>query len=271
MRLNTQQIRDPIVDRLGAHLDVLEVFAEIGSTNSYLMEQPAPPPGRFRVAVAEHQTAGRGRMDRRWHSPPNTGLCLSIAYTFAKAPENVACLTLALGIGVAEAFERMGVRGIGLKWPNDLILRDGKLGGILTEVKSRQGRAMTVVAGVGINVDLRQAAGSDAISSRLGYVSDLASCCAVLPSRSEISVTLVEGLFNALADFELHGFGRFHASWQRVDWLRGQRITVETADGLVDGVCEGIEVDGGLILRTADGRRNILCGSVHLRRPTESA
>ena len=118
---------------------MLEVFGEIDSTNSYLLNVPPPPAGRFRVAIAEHQTGGRGRMDRRWVSPAATGLCLSIAYTFTDTPSDLSCATLAVGIAIAEALEEIGILGIGLKWPNDLVFRGGKLGGILTELRSNRG------------------------------------------------------------------------------------------------------------------------------------
>ncbi len=73
-RLDAELIRQPFSELTRERLDSLEVFAEIESTNSYLLEQAAPMPGRFRVALAEHQTAGRGRMDRLWHSPKSTSV-----------------------------------------------------------------------------------------------------------------------------------------------------------------------------------------------------
>lgn len=265
-RLDAEQIRLPIGEMPKAQLDFLEVFAEIESTNSYLMEKPAPQPGRFRVALAEHQTAGRGRMERRWHSPKSTGLCLSLSYTFSHTPEHVAAVTLAIGVGVAEALQRLGIRGVGLKWPNDIVVRDGKLGGILTEVRSAPGDAFTIIVGVGLNVDLRGADGIDEITPRIGYASDLASCVNEPPSRAMLSSTLIECIYNTLAEFESAGFGIFQASWDRLDWLRGQQVSIEMVDSIVDGLCEGIDGDGALLLRTDEGRQRILSGSVHLRK-----
>ena len=111
-------------------LDILEVFAEIGSTNNYLLDQPAPLPGRIRVAVAQRQTAGRGRLERPWHSLESSGLCLSMSYTFASRPEMISCLTLATGVSLIGSLEKLGADGLGLKWPNDLMFNGGKLGGI---------------------------------------------------------------------------------------------------------------------------------------------
>lgn len=263
--LDVEQIRAPIARASRERLDLLEVFAEIDSTNSHLMAQPAPRPGRFRVALAEHQTAGRGRRDRRWHSPKSSGLCMSMAYTFGKPRLDLAAVTLAAGVGVLRALESVGAVGIGLKWPNDLVVREGKLGGILTEVRRRQGSEPTIVVGIGINVDLRRTNRRGDISSSLGGVSDLATCGVSSPSRSALSATLIEDLFNTLMDFEAGGFAAFVADFERCDWLKGQEIVVDLPDGPVAGRADGVDADGALLVQTDAGRRRILSGSVRLQ------
>jgi BirA family biotin operon repressor/biotin-[acetyl-CoA-carboxylase] ligase len=263
-RLDAVRIREPIGTALGPHLESLEVFAELDSTNSYLLAQATPPPGRFRVALAENQTAGRGRMGRRWESPPSSGICLSMSYTFRNASRSLSALTLAIGVGLAELIEELGVRGIGLKWPNDLILRNGKLGGILVEMRHGSAAPPTVVVGLGLNVDLHGEDSAKVPPSRLGPVIDLASCTEDLPSRSSLSARLIERLFNTLAEFDADGFERFHAAWPAYDWLRGQNICVESESGEDTGMCQGIDSDGALILHNIDGRKRILSGSIYL-------
>jgi len=189
-----------------------------------------------------------------------------MAYTFASRPEKLPGVTLAIGVGVAKTLESLGARGIGLKWPNDIVARDGKLGGILTEVASKAGEPATVVVGVGINVDLEYAPDLRHIATRIGSATDLASCMPKVPSRSAISAALIEHLFDALAGFEGDGLAPFLEDWERYDWLRGQRVSVDVEEGHVNGVCEGIDADGALMLRTAFGRQRILSGSVHLYR-----
>lgn len=262
--LDVEQIRAPIAHESRERLDLLEVFAEIDSTNSHLMAQPAPLPGRFRVALAEHQTAGRGRREKQWHSPASGGLCMSMAYTFAQPRLDLAAVTLAAGVGIAEALESIGASGIGLKWPNDLVMRDGKLGGILTEVRRRPGGQLTIVVGLGINVDLRDALRREKISSSIGRVSDLASCGVRVSSRSALSATLIEKLFDTLVDFEAGGFATFTERYDRYDWLKGQSVIVELPDGRVDGISAGIDADGALIVRAGRERKRILSGSVRL-------
>jgi BirA family biotin operon repressor/biotin-[acetyl-CoA-carboxylase] ligase len=263
-RLDADRIRQPIDETSRSRLELLEVFAEIESTNSYLLDEPAPPPGHFRVALAEHQTEGRGRMARRWISPEWTGLCLSLAYTFARMPAHLPGVTLAVGTAVATAFEDLGIRGVGLKWPNDLILRDGKLGGILTEMRSAQNNATMVVVGVGVNVDFSAGRSDTPVTSRIGPATDLSMAATKLPSRNVISAKLIESVFNALVTYESEGLDAFSRSWERFDWLRGQRVIVETPADRVQGVAEGIDELGALIIRTANGRRAVNAGTVTL-------
>lgn len=262
--LTVDSIREPISGESRSHLDILEVFSEIESTNSYLLDQPSPPPGRYRVALAEHQTAGRGRMGRSWCSPPSSGLCMSMAFTFKRMPQNFPSLSLAIGIGIAQVLERFGVRGIRLKWPNDIVAGGGKLGGVLSEVLPANAEGVTVVVGIGLNIDLESTDVDTRITSRLGHAADLASCCDELPSRSAISAALIESLFDTMVRFEADGFLPFREMWQRYDWLRGLEIAVDTADGLVAGVAEGVDTDGALLVRTKGERRRFVSGSVIL-------
>ncbi|MGI9206270.1 MAG: biotin--[acetyl-CoA-carboxylase] ligase [Woeseiaceae bacterium] len=242
-------------------LDILEVFDEIDSTNSYLLAEDPPAPGRFRVAIANHQTAGRGRLGKHWHSSPGSGICLSTSYTFQQKPENLACLTLSVGVGVAQALQQLGAVGIELKWPNDLIVSHRKLGGILTEIHRSRSNGVTVVVGLGLNVELNGAsfagAGEDLVDSV-----DLASCITALPSRRVVSSRLIEALFYTQNEFGSKGFSNFAEVFRGFDWLRGKEISVQQPGRLATGICDGIDNDGALLLETIRGTERIVSGSV---------
>ena len=260
--LDAESIRAPIADIPGACLEILEVFSEIESTNSYLLDQPAPPPGRFRVALADFQTAGRGRLGRTWQSPPSSGLCLSMAYTFRQVPANLPALTLALGVGIVVALQRFGIDGIGLKWPNDIIANDGKLGGILTETRRGKTRSVTVVAGVGLNVELpddMQVLDDRPVTNR---IVDLKQCVNETPSREELSVAVIESLFDCMVRFESVGFAAFRDDWQKYDWLFGKQISVARPDEHYSGIADGVDDDGALIIRSDNGRQRVIDGTV---------
>ncbi len=252
-RLDADAIRAGLGDLASSRLAAIETFAEIDSTNSYLMQREAPVPGRFRVALTDNQTAGRGRHGRRWLSPPGSGLCLSIAYTFVEQPENLAALTLAIGLGVVEGLEDLGVQGIKLKWPNDLIAGGGKLGGILTETQSWTNGAIAVVSGIGLNVDLPGKLDLYDDLDRPQRVVDLADIADRVPPRNELAACIVDRLCAACVAFEQHGFASHAARWPARDWLLGRKLTVNTPGQQVEGTGAGVAEDGALLVDTGAG------------------
>ena len=152
--LDAESLRSSLPAAVAARIARLEVFTEIGSTNRYLLELPNPAPDRLDVCIAEFQSEGRGRRGRRWSAPLGSGLCLSVAWQFADAPRELAALTLAVGVAVRRALARACGIEIALKWPNDLVWEDRKLGGILLELTAEAHGGCHVVAGVGLNVAL---------------------------------------------------------------------------------------------------------------------
>lgn len=254
-----QFAKGPVRERL-AHI---KVFSEIDSTNNYLMQMPAPAPGRLSVAVTSNQTAGRGRHGKTWQSPPGSGLCLSVAYTFTQQPENLPALTLALGLGAIDALEELGASGVELKWPNDLVAMDGKLGGILTEVQQQSAGTATVVTGIGVNVDLTSTVDIETVSGWAHQVVDMKSICDAQPSHEEIAGQFTTHLLQAFVDFEMSGFAVMANRWSRYDWLLGRDITIDTADQQFSGVGAGIANDGALLVETPEaGVRRVTSGSI---------
>ena len=252
-RLDAKVVRRALGESTIARLATLEAFEEIDSTNSYLMRQAAPAPGQVHVAITDNQTSGRGRHGRTWLSPPGSGLCLSLAYTFAAQPGNLPALTLAVGLGVIEALERAGVDGVRLKWPNDLIADDGKLGGILTETLSQSSGATSVVTGVGINIDLGSHPSFDNGPDSLRHAVDLARLADEVPSANTLATHLIVGLVSTFGAYDERGFSGFQHRWSGKDWLRGRTVTVSTQHQEVTGVGAGIADDGALLVETSAG------------------
>jgi BirA family biotin operon repressor/biotin-[acetyl-CoA-carboxylase] ligase len=237
------------VDRLAQ----LEVFEEIASTNTYLMEQAPPPPGWLRVALTDNQVAGRGRHGRVWQSPPGSGIAVSIGYTFARQPANLAALTLAIGIGVVEALGKVGVPGVQLKWPNDLIARDGKLGGIRTETQPLPRGAIMVVSGLGLNLALDHELAAVLASDGSRRVVDLAGLTDLPPCRNDLTAKLIESFRATFVTYETLGFSAFVGRWGQSDWLRDRELTVHGPHASLAGTGAGIAADGALLVTTATG------------------
>ena len=253
-----------IPDTPRASLDALEWFEELESTSSWLKLQTAPPRGRFRAVIADHQTAGRGRNEKIWLSPPSSGVCLSVSYTFGDIPRNLPALTLAIGISIAAALQTIGARDVALKWPNDLIAADGKLGGILTEVQSAGDGRRTAIVGVGINVDLPDSMRYAARTSWASGLSDLAGCMDDVPDRADLAAAIIAALIDSVCRFEREGFAAFRSGWRAYDWLQGKTVTVEQAGGDITGVADGIDEDGALLVKTDAGIERAMSGSVRI-------
>ena len=249
-------------------LEELEVFDEIDSTNTYLLAMPAPPIGMFRVAMAGHQTAGRGRRDRAWVSPPDSGLYLSFAYTFPVYPGGLSALTLVTGIAVIDALAAAGVNGVLLKWPNDLVLDNAKLGGILTEVQHDGATALTVVTGVGLNIELPDAHDIGLDSEWARRATDMQSAAGGPPQRNRLAAVILDELVSACVEFADRGFERFAVRWPAIDWLLGKDIVVFDERNRIEGMAAGVDKDGALLVQTRDGaRRRVISGSIRLANP----
>ncbi len=265
--LDASAVRRPLSETTRTKLESLELFGDIASTNTYLMSQPAPSAGHCRVAIADHQTSGRGRHNRRWQSNPGDGLYLSLAYTFTNELEHLPALTLALGVGIIGALQGLGVTGVRLKWPNDIVALDGKLGGILTEVQPGRGDNVTVVAGIGINIFLRDHVDFGAESGWAVRATDLNSIVDELPTHESLAGTVIENLYATLSGFEVSGLDGFRDNWRQHDWLLGKDIIVDTADEQVRGIAAGVDVDGALVGDTPDGPTRVISGSIVLAEP----
>lgn len=263
-KLDVADVRRPLTEPATANLEKLEVFSSIESTNTYLMTQPPPAAGCYRVAIADHQTSGRGRHQRRWISAPGSGVYLSIAYTFPSRAKQLDGLTLAIGVAVVAALRRLDIGGLSLKWPNDIVAFDGKVGGILTEIQSGKATHVTVVTGIGLNVCFEQTFQIDDESGWAQRAVDLKSIKPDLPDRELIAGTLVDSLYLAIRKFEESGLVEFTNDWRQHDWLRGKEITVDTPARQVNGTAAGIADDGALLVETKDGQERVLSGSIVL-------
>lgn len=265
--LDAAEIRERLTGLAVSRLDKLEVFSSIASTNTHLLAQAAPPAGRYCVAVADFQTAGRGRHDRHWISAPGAGLCLSFSYTFGLMPAQLPALTLAIGVGVIAALHELGVVGISLKWPNDIVALDGKLGGILTEAQSAGGGQATVVTGIGINLHNPEQLDSGAESDWAQRPVDLHSLQEEIPARELLAGTVIDRLYSTFSKFEDSGFAAFAADWRRYDWLHDREITVDMPDRQLTGIAAGVGDDGALLVDNEHGRTRVISGSIVLAGP----
>jgi len=250
-RLQADRIHVP-----GVEVRVLE---RCTSTNEILMkEQPVKP----RLLAAEEQTAGRGRRGRRWQSLPGRSITFSLARRVVRPLRELAALSLVAGVATARALRALGAAGVALKWPNDLVVGEAKLGGILVETRASrdeaQGSAVLAVIGVGLN---SHGAGELAarVRRRVAALDELIDT----PRRGEVIARIGAMLMTALDAFEAQGFDGVRREWEGLDAHAGRRLRVRLADGrVVSGVDSGLAADGALRLRTRGGVRAVASGRV---------
>jgi len=251
-----------------AALDSLDVRMVIDSTSLQLRRTGMPPAERWRACLAEYQTGGRGRHGRRWLSRYGSGVCLSIAWQFRHAPAALPALSLAAGVAVIEALEHIGVSGLKVKWPNDVILQDRKLAGILVDVDGEARGPLCVVIGVGVNIEPPTAAGTGMDGGRSPLPP--AAVREVLPgpglSRNQVAAELISSLHAMLVEFGGYGFDRYAERWQRYDYLHGKQVDLLDGPGRrQSGMARGIAADGSLLIASGGEVHRVVSGEISVR------
>jgi BirA family biotin operon repressor/biotin-[acetyl-CoA-carboxylase] ligase len=251
-----------LLERLGSSGLRLELRDECASTNTELAERAKAGAAHGTVLSCEHQAAGRGRRGNDWVSAVGGSVAFSVLWRFSRGAGALAGLGLAVAVGAAEALEKLGVREVTLKWPNDLLYQGSKLGGILIETTGEASGPVAAIVGVGLNVRLDPAA-----RERVGRpVTDLASCCSETPSRTAVLAGLLESIAPALELFARDGFAPFRQAWLRRHAWQGRRVVlVGTGRRVAEGEVVGIAEDGALELACERGVERFHSGELSLR------
>jgi BirA family biotin operon repressor/biotin-[acetyl-CoA-carboxylase] ligase len=257
--LREQALRRGLVDEPGIWTDV-RVLDESSSTNVVVAAAARDGAAEGLVVVAESQTAGRGRLDRDWSAPPRSGLTFSALLRPAFPRASWPWLALLAGVAVAAPLRELSGLDVSLKWPNDVMVDDRKLGGILTEVVGT-----AVVVGIGLNVSLRDTERPVATATSLllegSEVMDRDPVLrAVLRALEQRYVVLGA----AAGDAERSGLA---GSYRELCATIARDVQVELPGGaVVTGTVRDVDDRGQLVVDTADGVRTVGAGDVvHVR------
>lgn len=241
-----------------------EILGVTGSTNDHArsrLEELADEASRPGVVLAEAQAAGRGRRGRGWQSPVASNLYMTQIEPLRGGPETARGLSLAVGVAVAEALDRVHGVDIALKWPNDLLVDGRKLGGILVELAMVRGRCHALL-GIGVNVRVPAYVARDIDQPWV----DLATLGVAAPARNETAAAVIASVRDMAENFRARGFdARMRARWQTRDPFFGRDVEVSGQDGAISGVALGIDEAGELLVDTPAGRRTLGAGEVSIR------
>jgi BirA family biotin operon repressor/biotin-[acetyl-CoA-carboxylase] ligase len=240
----------------------LTLLDEVDSTSTRLasLAQAGAPSGT--CVAAEWQRAGRGRRGRAWQAGLGASLTFSLLWRFEQGPGSLGGLSLALAVAVARALERAGVRGVGVKWPNDLVHDWKKLAGILVETSGEISGPTAAVIGVGVNYRLRES-----LEKRIDQpATDVASAAASLPSRNALLADLVGELVAVLEQFEREGFAAFRDEWRARHAYAGRRVSV-LSGGEPPREAEIVDIaaDGALVVTAGASTERLTSAEISLR------
>jgi BirA family transcriptional regulator, biotin operon repressor / biotin---[acetyl-CoA-carboxylase] ligase len=259
-RLNSQKIKEYLGKSLFS--DKIIIHSSLPSTNNSAKELYTKGAAHGTVIMAEEQTAGRGRMERKWFSLPCKNILISLLLKPDMKPENVYTLTLALAVSGIEAIKNICNLSAMIKWPNDIYLNNKKLAGILTEFSIRGERPAYVILGMGMNVNWCP----DEESGLLFKSTSLINETGVPVSRNRLLAEILkrfECLYNDIVNERME---EFIIRCNSLSLLTGKMVSVDTGEGLISGKAIGIDHDGGLFVEEQNGSiKKILNGDVSIR------
>jgi BirA family biotin operon repressor/biotin-[acetyl-CoA-carboxylase] ligase len=234
-----------------ALISTLEIHDTLNSTNGYLMERSQNNAPSGFVCFAEHQTAGKGRRGRQWVSPFGSNIYLSILWRFQQGGiASTSGLSLAMGVAVIRALKQLNINDAGLKWPNDIYSQGKKLGGILIEVSGEADGPCAAVIGLGLNLFLPE---PQAQSIAQAWT-DLTKITGENPLiRNKLAGAVLNHILSIVNGFEQLGIKAYLDEWRSYDCLEGHMATLFIGQQQIKGVVEGIDDNGLLLIKRADG------------------
>lgn len=247
--------------------DCCELALSLDSTNDAMMRAAENNGLARHICFAEMQSKGRGRRGRQWVSPFARNLYFSMLWPFSQGIAAIQGLSLAVGLAIHRSLKAYDIDSR-LKWPNDILADNAKLGGILIELTGNMSDACQVVIGVGLNLDIRNQDLAHIDQAAVG----LKQLGLNLP-RNQIAADVVKHLTELMAEFTVRGFAPFMDEWNQANGFKDKAVRLVLPSSEIQGVCLGVNEKGELMLDTDAGVQVFNAGEVSLRllNPQEQA
>ena len=258
------------LDRLGK-LQELVILDSIDSTNSYAMREiqaghGIPEPGKYLVYLAEQQTRGKGRRGREWVSPFGQNIYLTMVRNVDNGAMKTEGISLIVGLALVRALEALGISSLKVKWPNDVLFDNMKLGGILLEITGDIGGVCQLIIGVGINIHCQP----EQMQNISQPWTDLNRITGKNTDRNLLAVNVVMNIMQALSEFETHGLQGFLDEWQQYDAIFDKDVELISGDNSQFGKARGISKSGALLFEVDGITQEVQGGEISLRRVINS-
>ena len=254
------EIKDGLdTDIFGQHLFY---YSTISSTNLVAKQLASESVAEGSVVIAEEQTKGRGRLDRKWISPAGKNILMSVIFYPKLPPSQVFSLTMMTSLAIVKAIEITAALSPMIKWPNDIYLHGKKTGGILTEFNAQQDMVNFVIAGIGLNINF----------DPFNYpeIKDIGTSLSRESGKKISRIKLLQSILKEIEKgYNLINEGKFnhiYKEWNRYSLVTGKPVRITSFNLVEDGIAESVDENGALIFRNKYGKtKKIVCGDVSLR------
>lgn len=269
MTIHSSEQLDPvglerqIAEQLGNSVIQIKYLQQCESTNVECMQLET----HGGVVIAEQQTAGRGRRGRVWHSRAIQNIYCSIGIEKALLPEFLGLLSLQVGVCVAEVLHGMGFHEVSLKWPNDILLKGRKLGGVLTETRANGADNFFLVIGLGLNTTLD----ADSLSDIDRPAISLGDVTSEPLDRQKLLAGLISHIFRSIDRFKPKHAGALIEQFTNHDSLYRRRVSVFEQDKVISGLYRGLDRTGQIQIETEQGLQSYAAAEISLREGARAA
>ena len=260
--LDQAAIKAKLTRSVSNNLHQLEILQEVDSTNNYIARCEMPEVGHFSVVMAEMQTAGKGRRGRHWVSPYAENIYMSLLWPLQTSLSEVGALSPILSIAMLNALDALGVKDLGVKWPNDIYCQNKKLAGVLIECSGEVSGNSKMIIGIGVNVTMSQQENVDIDQDWTDVISHTANQHL---TRSELAANLINHVVTALERFENTPTSNLLGEWEQWDVLKDKPVVLHAPNENICGIARGIDERGHLLLEVDGGVQQISAGDVSLR------
>ncbi len=256
--------KQKIMSFLGDHANDfnLEMHDVMDSSNSLLLQDASKGLAHRSCYVTELQLQGRGRRGRTWYMNLGGALTFSLLWRFNQGAGFLSGLSLAVGVALVRSLRDLGLVGIALKWPNDVIYQYQKMAGILIELQGDVLGPSAAVIGIGLNLRL-----SPSVKSEIDQaVTDFSTITGEMPDRNVVLASLLINLNDVLSVFENNDFSALRDEWLSYHIYHNKPVRIIMPDGDVrEGEVLDVAVDGALVVKTSNGEERFCSGEISLR------
>ncbi len=261
--LEIDKIKVLLGSQVGKNLKHIELNTFTDSTNLMALRN-IQEHNHGALYLAEYQSAGRGRRGRAWLGPVATNLYFSLMWSFTGGVAAIEGLSLMVGLSIVQGLSKVGVQGVTLKWPNDLLFKEKKLAGILIEMQGDTSGDVSVVIGAGLNVKMN-AASAQARQIDQPWV-DLQSIVDRSIDRNKLLASVVGQLLVNLRVFRERGFVAFIDAWHKYHAFQDSYVKLLTNNSEIEGICRGVNQQGALLLERYGKNEAFHGGEISVRK-----